>query len=72
MTLQGIQEDLLARHGELMTGEPLRRALGFASERSFLRAARCKNLPVPIFELAGRRGRFARTRDVAQWLNSLA
>ncbi|HZR02488.1 MAG TPA: hypothetical protein VFA81_04860 [Burkholderiales bacterium] len=71
MTLQGIQDDLLARHGELMTGEPLRRALGFASERSFLRAAKGKNLPVRVFELAGRRGRFARTRDVAQWLSTL-
>lgn len=62
---------LLAEHGELMGGQALWRNLGFRSDRSFLRAAAAGKLPVATFHLPDRRGRFARTRDVAAWLAQL-
>jgi len=65
-------QTLLVAHGELMQGEALRRALGFRSERSFLRAVQAEQIPVPTFCLPSRRGRYARTRDVAAWLAGLA
>lgn len=67
-----IEATLLAQYGELMTGESLRRALGYRSERTFQRAIKAKTVPVPAVALPGRRGWFARTRDVAAWLRDVA
>lgn len=67
-----IEDALVERNGELMTGEPLRRSMGYRSERSFARAIKEGTVPVPLIALTGRRGWFARTRDVAAWLRSLA
>jgi hypothetical protein len=66
-----LEESLLAKNGELMTGEPLRWSLGYRSERTFARAVKGGTVPVPLISLPGRRGWFARTRDVAAWLQSL-
>ena len=66
-----IESDLVTKHGELMSGDDLWRALGYGSKRSFSRAVVSNTVPLLIFELANRRGRFARTRDVARWLASL-
>jgi hypothetical protein len=64
--------DLLSAHGELIGGADLARCLGFKTPRAFQKAASAKRLPVQTFTLKGRRGRFARTRDLAAWLASLA
>jgi len=66
-----VEQDLLARYGELMRGEDLRRALGYRSKRTFARAIQAGTVPVPLVGLPNRRGRFARTRDVARWLSNL-
>lgn len=66
-----IRTELLARYGELLSGQVLQRCLGFRSLRSFQRALSEERLPVPTFTLEGRRGTYARTRDVAAWLASL-
>lgn len=66
-----IRDALLRSHGELLTGQTLRRSLGFRSVRSFQRALSEGTLPVPTFALPGRRGTYARTRDVAAWLACL-
>ncbi len=63
--------DLLAEHGELVSGGDLQRCLGFKSARSFQRAQKEGRLPVTTFSLPGRRGVFARTRDIAAWLGTL-
>jgi hypothetical protein len=62
--------DLLARHGVLMDGRALAALFKFGSSRSFRRAAQNGALPVSVFRIAGRRGWFARSRDVAAWLAS--
>lgn len=62
---------LLTAHGELIGGADLARCLGFRTSRAFQKAAAADRLPVETFVLEGRRGRFARTRDIASWLASL-
>ena len=69
--LTALTNDLLERYGEFLSGEALRFTLGFRSERTFGRAVRDGKVPVPLIKLPGRRGYFARVRDVAQWLHSL-
>lgn len=59
---------LFARHGELMDSRALVALFKFRSDRSFRRSAAQGRLPVSVFRVAGRRGWFARTRDVAEWL----
>jgi hypothetical protein len=66
-----ILQALLDKHGELMHGPALWRALGFRSERSFQRAVQCSQIDVALFTLPGRRGRYAKTREVAGWLEGL-
>lgn len=66
-----LENQMLAAHGELITGKALRAALGYQSDRTFARAIQCAQLPVSVFKLEKRRGHFARTRDVALWLKGL-
>src|ERR1044072_9843508 len=58
----------MKEHGPLMTGQPLTRALGYPSEDSFRKAVAQCSLPVAVFSIAKRRGKFALSQDVARWL----
>lgn len=58
----------LARYGRRMAGEPLWRALGFGTERSFHRAAQAKRLPVQLYPVPFGKGRYALTTEVAKYL----
>lgn len=51
----------------LLQGEALRTALGFRTGEAFRAAIRAKRIPVPLVKIAGRRGWFARAKDVTQW-----
>ncbi len=53
-----------------MSGETLWRALGFRSAAGIRQAAARKTLPIELFTISGRRGRFAWTSDVASWLST--
>lgn len=66
----GLYALLLDKHGELMDAPALTQLFKFGSARSFRRNALKGTLPVSVFRVSGRRGWFARTRDVAQWLQS--
>ena len=65
-----VADALLALHGELMDGQALAALFKFGSDRSFRRSASKGALPVSVFRVPGRRGWFARTRDVGLWLAS--
>ena len=65
---QALTKRLLSTHGELIGGLPLARCMGFRTARAFQVAAQRGHLPIETFALPGRRGRFARTFQVAQWL----
>ena len=63
-----IEAQLTKEHGTLLTGESLRRALGYRSIDALRQAMSRGTLPVPVFTIPNRRGRFALVRDVAAWL----
>lgn len=63
---------LLDLHGPLMYGRSLWAALGYPSAQAFRRAVRTGSVPIRTFTLEHRRGRYAKTLDVADWLANLA
>lgn len=63
-----LRRDLEDRHGTVMSGKALWMTLGYRSAETFRRAAVKGDLPVPVFDIAGRRGKFALAKDVAHWL----
>ncbi|OIQ97598.1 hypothetical protein GALL_203570 [mine drainage metagenome] len=73
MTMQeeALKSVMLKEYGPLMGGEDLRRALGYRTWSAFARAVRSGVLAVTIFEIPGRRGKFALTPEVADWLTKL-
>ena len=65
------ERELTKKYSPLIGGRELRQLLGFPSDAAFRQAASRNTLPVPTVILAGRRGRFARARDVAAYLDTL-
>jgi|GEM_PF-762080 len=63
-----LQQALTAHFGPLVGGDDLRRQLGFKTAAAFERAVRLQRLGVRTFNLPGRRGRFALSVDIADWL----
>ena len=63
-----IERDLFARHGPLLADDALRIALGYRSMEAFRQALVRKTVPIPVFSLDKRRGKFALAKDVARWL----
>ncbi|WP_197034933.1 hypothetical protein [Herbaspirillum sp. RV1423] len=60
--------ELTRQYGPLLSGDNLRIALGYPSKEAYRMALVRKSIPVPVFELENRRGKFALTLDVARWL----
>lgn len=65
-------EWLLRQHGPLLGGSDLTRALGFRTVVALKKARRSGHLHLNIFHIAGRRGPFCLTTDVAAWLEQVA
>jgi len=63
--------ELVAEFGPLIGGHDLRRALGFRSRGAFRQALERGHVPVPVFQIEGRRGKFAFTADVVVWLKQM-
>ena len=66
-----LRESLLRLHGPLLGGEPLASALGHRSAASLRQARRRGQVGVPLFTVPNRRGWFALTLDVADWLSAM-
>lgn len=66
--IAALERDLLEKYGPLITNEDLRAALGYPTMESFRQALSRKTVPVPVFSLEKRRGKYALTKDVAAWL----
>jgi len=62
--------ELTSQHGPMMAGENLRIALGYPSKDAFRQAIARKTVPIPVFDIEKRRGKFALTKDVAAWLSA--
>lgn len=63
-----IEHTLLEKYGPLMADETLRAALGYCSMAAFRQALSRGLVPVPVFSIPRRRGKFALVRDIAAWL----
>lgn len=68
MLTNAIEDDLFSRYGPLLSDDALRMALGYRSIDAFRQALVRKTVPVPVFSLENRRGKFALVKDVANWL----
>lgn len=52
----------------VLGGDDLQAALGYPSREAFRQALFRDAVPVPVFSLPRRRGKFALVKDVASWL----
>lgn len=68
---RSLEQDLLQRYGPMIGQDDLRQALGYASLAAF-RQAYCRGqVPVPVFAISHRRGKYALVKDLALWLASM-
>lgn len=63
-----LNEQLVSRFGPLLSSAVLVKALGYPSAQAYRQAIARDTLPVPVFRIEHRRGKFALARDVALWL----
>jgi hypothetical protein len=66
-----LTRSLTQQYGPFLSGKDLMRNLGFRSHSSFARARKKGLLEVAVFDLEGRRGPFALTQEVAEWMAAL-
>ena len=66
--VEHLSRDLTDRHGPILGGVALARALGFGSLAALRQARRRRQVEVKLFALPHRRGAFALCVDVARWL----
>jgi len=62
--------ELSSVYGEMIGGDRLRHVLGFSSSSALSMAISRKTIGLVLFKVQGRRGRFALTTDVVDWLIS--
>jgi hypothetical protein len=65
------QSDPLEKYGPLIGGPDLVKVLGYRSNASFRRAVRLGIIGVRVFDIPGRKGKYAKTQDVVAWLKKL-
>jgi len=63
-----LEHDLLMLYGPVITGDALIRSLGYVSKDAFRQSLVRKTVPVPVFELDNRRGKYALAKDIAVYL----
>jgi hypothetical protein len=63
-----IERELYRDIGPLLFGVKLYASLGFPSAQAFRQAYSRNTMPVSVFNIQNRRGKFALSRDVAKWL----
>lgn len=63
-----LEHELMSKYGPLISNDDLRQALGYVSMDAFRQALARKIMPIPVFPLPNRRGKYALVKDVATWL----
>lgn len=63
-----LERDLMNQYGPMVSGDVLRLVLGYSSKEAFRQALSRQTVPVPVFAIPNRRGKFALVKDVAAWL----
>lgn len=67
-----LANELITNNGPLISGELLWKSIGFTSATAFRQAVAQDRIGIPVFSLPKRRGTYAFTNHVADWLKSLA
>lgn len=62
------EQVLLKRYGPMIQGADLLQVAGYPTSEALRQAIRRQAVGFSVFSITGRRGRFARASDVAQWL----
>ena len=65
-----IENDLIKQHGLLIGGVNLMSAMGFRTMPALRKAIRENRLGVEVFNMPGRQGKFALTKDAANFLEN--
>jgi len=68
LLLKELEADLLHLYGPLLSGQDLRKVLGYPSLEAMRQAVLRDSIPIRIFAIKHRRGKFALAKDVAHWL----
>lgn len=63
-----LESELLGKHGPVIYGEELRRALGYQTPAALRQAVVRNTVAVPLFNMEHRRGKFALVKDIARYL----
>jgi hypothetical protein len=63
-----LEAQLLRDYGPILSGDALRRVLGYRSLESLRQAISRGTIGVPVFGIEHRRGKYALAKDVALWL----
>ncbi|WP_447896485.1 hypothetical protein [Stenotrophomonas acidaminiphila] len=69
--VEQLEGELRAKYGAEIGGTDLRTLLGYKTAESFRKAVQRGKIPVRTYLHALRRGRFASTRILAEWMESL-
>ncbi|WP_296505876.1 hypothetical protein [Rhodoferax sp.] len=64
-----LNDKLFGQFGPVLPSRALVKVLGYPSAAAFRQAVTRDTVPVPLFSIPNRRGRFALARDVAIWLS---
>ena len=65
---ENLNRMLSSQHGPLLGGAELVRILGYRTSAAFRQAHKRGQISVPIFKLPDRRGYYALTHEVADWI----
>ena len=63
-----LEHDFISQYGPVLTGDALIKCLGYPTKSALRQAIAKDKVDVPIFHLKNRKGQFALSKDVAQWL----
>jgi hypothetical protein len=70
-SLPQLEAQLIHAYGVIVGGAQLARALGYPTQQAFRQAVARGRVPVPLFTIPGRRGKFAQSQDIARWAHGL-
>lgn len=70
-SLPQLEAQLIRTYGVIVGGAQLTRALGYPTQQAFRQAVARGRVPVPLFTIPGRRGKFAQSQDIARWAHGL-
>ena len=64
-----LEQDLLNLYGSpLLSGADLQKAMGYRTIDAVRQAIARKTIPVKVFTMKNRRGKYALVKDIAYWL----